>query len=146
MPIGELAHLLGVRTSTLRVWENAGLLAPRRLPVGQHRGYDADDVRDARVIRLLRQGQYRFTHIKPVIEDSAAAEPATPSVPPSKNDTRPSPCEHEPCSTAQHYSTNTSSRTSTTRGLKDRLLACRRCATRRHSSRRCLSAWFPTDT
>lgn len=32
MSIGELAHLLGVRTSALRVWENAGLLTPQRLP------------------------------------------------------------------------------------------------------------------
>lgn len=69
MSIGELAHLLGVRTSTLRVWENAGLLAPERLPGVQHRSYDADDVRDARVIRLLRQGHYRFIRIKPVIEE-----------------------------------------------------------------------------
>lgn len=32
MSIGELAHLLGVRTSALRVWENAGLPTPQRLP------------------------------------------------------------------------------------------------------------------
>lgn len=32
MSIGELAHLLGVRTFALRVWENAGLPTPQRLP------------------------------------------------------------------------------------------------------------------
>ncbi|WP_223881351.1 MerR family transcriptional regulator [Nesterenkonia ebinurensis] len=69
MSIGELAHLLGVRTSALRVWENAGLLAPERLPYRRHRSYDVEDVRDARVIRLLRQGHYRFTRIRPIIEE-----------------------------------------------------------------------------
>lgn len=77
MSIGELAHLLGVRTSALRVWENAGLLTPERLPGVQHRSYDADDVRDARVIRLLRQGHYRFTRIKPVIEELRNARTGT---------------------------------------------------------------------
>lgn len=69
LSIGELAHRLGVRTSALRVWEAAGLLTPKRQPGGRHRSYAADDVRDARVIRLLRQGYYRFSRIKPVIEE-----------------------------------------------------------------------------
>ena len=43
----------------------------------QHRSYDADDVRDARVIRLLRQGHYRFTRIKPVIEELRNARTGT---------------------------------------------------------------------
>lgn len=68
MTIGEPGHLLGVRASTLRVWESVGLLPPQRLRGGQHRSYDANHERDARVIGLLRQGHYRFTRIKPVIE------------------------------------------------------------------------------
>lgn len=56
MSIGEPGHLLGVRASTLRVWESVGLLTPQRLPGGQHRSYDADNERDARVIGLPRQG------------------------------------------------------------------------------------------
>jgi DNA-binding transcriptional MerR regulator len=69
MTIGQLADLLGVRTSALRVWEDAGLLSPARRTGQRHRLYDAEDVRDARVIRLLRQGHYRFNRIEPVIEE-----------------------------------------------------------------------------
>lgn len=69
MSIGEPGHLLGVRASTLRVWGSVGLLTPQRLPGGQHRSYDADNERDTRVIGLLRQVHYRFTRIKPLIEE-----------------------------------------------------------------------------
>jgi DNA-binding transcriptional MerR regulator len=54
--VGELAHRLGVRTSTLRVWEAAGLLAPLREPGTKYRRYGPEQVRDARIIRMLRQG------------------------------------------------------------------------------------------
>jgi DNA-binding transcriptional MerR regulator len=69
LAIGQLADLLGVRTSALRVWEDAGLLSPTRRTGQRHRLYDAEDIRDARVIHLLRQGHYRFSRIKPVIEE-----------------------------------------------------------------------------
>lgn len=67
LSIGELARHLGVRVSTLRVWEQAGLLSPVRWGNERHRRYDADDIRDARVVHLLRQGGYLFDRIGPVI-------------------------------------------------------------------------------
>lgn len=66
--VGELAHRLGVRTSALRVWEAAGLLAPTREPGTKYRRYGPEQVRDARVIHMLRQGRYYFEQIKPVID------------------------------------------------------------------------------
>jgi DNA-binding transcriptional MerR regulator len=66
--VGELAHRLGVRTSALRVWEAAGLLAPAREPGTKYRRYGTEQVRDARVIHMLRQGRYYFEQIKPVID------------------------------------------------------------------------------
>ncbi|GLU50274.1 MerR family transcriptional regulator [Nocardiopsis ansamitocini] len=68
MLVGELAAALGVRTSTLRVWESAGLLAPTREPGTTYRRYLPDDVRDARIIHLLRQGRYFFAQIRPVLD------------------------------------------------------------------------------
>ncbi len=65
--IGELAARLGVRASALRVWEAAGLLTPAR-DAGGHRGYEAEHVRQARVIAMLRQGRYGFEQIRPVLE------------------------------------------------------------------------------
>lgn len=66
--VGELARRLGVRPSALRVWESAGLLAPARERGTRYRTYAAEDVRDARVIHVLRQGGYLFDRIRPVIE------------------------------------------------------------------------------
>ncbi|GAA3985573.1 MerR family transcriptional regulator [Allokutzneria multivorans] len=66
--IGELAARLGVRTSALRVWEEAGLLAPQRDRATKYRTYDSADIRDARMIRMLRQGGYLLDQIRPVLE------------------------------------------------------------------------------
>lgn len=66
--VGELAAQLGVRTSTLRLWEAAGLLAPSREPITKYRRYGPVQVRDARIIAMLRQGRYHFAQIMPVLE------------------------------------------------------------------------------
>ncbi|MER7247145.1 MerR family transcriptional regulator [Kribbella sp. NPDC000426] len=66
--VGELAHRLGIRTSALRVWEAAGLLAPMREPGTKYRRYGPEQVRDARIIHMLRQGRYYFEQIRPVLD------------------------------------------------------------------------------
>ncbi|MEV6986060.1 TioE family transcriptional regulator [Sphaerisporangium sp. NPDC051017] len=68
MRIGEVAAHLGVRTSTLRVWESAGLLTPRRDPGTGYRRFGPADVRDARMIHMLRQGRYLFPQIRLVLD------------------------------------------------------------------------------
>jgi DNA-binding transcriptional MerR regulator len=66
--IGEVAALLGVRTSALRVWEAAGLLTPGRERGTRYRVYEPADVRDARLIHTLRRSHYLFDQIRPVLE------------------------------------------------------------------------------
>jgi DNA-binding transcriptional MerR regulator len=66
--IGEAAALLGVRTSALRVWEAAGLLAPERERGTKYRVYSPADVRDARLIHTLRRSHYFLDQIRPVLE------------------------------------------------------------------------------
>ncbi|MEU8223049.1 TioE family transcriptional regulator [Kribbella sp. NPDC048915] len=66
--VGELAHRLGIRTSALRVWEAAGLLSPTREPGTKYRRYGPEQIRDARIIHMLRQGRYYFEQIKPVLD------------------------------------------------------------------------------
>ncbi|GGK90982.1 MerR family transcriptional regulator [Sphaerisporangium melleum] len=66
--VGEVAALLGVRTSALRLWESAGLLAPRREQFTGYRRYGPADVRDARMIDMLRRGRYPLPQIKEIIE------------------------------------------------------------------------------
>ncbi|SOD61613.1 DNA-binding transcriptional regulator, MerR family [Streptomyces zhaozhouensis] len=71
--VGPLARELGVRAATLRAWERAGLLRPRRDPVTGYRVYAEADARDARLVRQLRRGGYPLRQIAPLIEQVRAA-------------------------------------------------------------------------
>ncbi|MFJ5073584.1 TioE family transcriptional regulator [Streptomyces sp. NPDC088553] len=71
--IGPLAERLGIRPATLRAWERAGLVRPRRDPLTGYRVYDAADVRDARLVHQLRRGGYLLEQIAPLIAQVRAA-------------------------------------------------------------------------
>jgi DNA-binding transcriptional MerR regulator len=66
--IGQLARRLGVGPATLRKWERAGLLNPRRDSETGYRVYSPADVRDARLAHQLRRGGYLLRQIAPLIE------------------------------------------------------------------------------
>lgn len=66
--IGQLARRLGVGPATLRKWERAGVLNPRRDPETGYRVYSPADVRDARLAHQLRRGGYLLRQIAPLIE------------------------------------------------------------------------------
>ncbi|MFC4021517.1 MerR family transcriptional regulator [Micromonospora sp. GCM10011542] len=65
--IGEVAALVGVRSSQLRLWEQRGLLRPGRTPGTSYRVYDEAEVRAAQVVALLRRGAYPFEIIEAVL-------------------------------------------------------------------------------
>ncbi|MEW1724634.1 TioE family transcriptional regulator [Streptomyces sp. NPDC093109] len=65
--IGPLAEQLGIRPATLRKWERAGLMHPRRDPLTGYRVYGEADVRDARLTHQLRRGGYPLERIAPLI-------------------------------------------------------------------------------
>ena len=71
--IGPLAGNLGIRPATLRKWERAGLVRPRRDPRTGYRVYDEADVRDARLAHQLRRGGYLLEQIAPLIAQVRAA-------------------------------------------------------------------------
>lgn len=71
--IGVLADRLGIRPATLRAWERAGLVRPRRDPVTGYRVYDEADVRDVRLAHQLRRGGYLLEQIAPLITQVRAA-------------------------------------------------------------------------
>lgn len=73
MFVGALAHELGVRPATLRKWERAGLVRPRRDPRTGYRVYDEADVRDARLAHQLRRGGYLLDRIAPLLDQVRAA-------------------------------------------------------------------------
>ena len=65
--VGPLARRLGIRPATLRKWERAGLVQPRRDPRTGYRVYSAADVRDTLLVHQLRRGGYRLEQIAPLI-------------------------------------------------------------------------------
>ncbi|NEB79159.1 MerR family DNA-binding transcriptional regulator [Streptomyces sp. SID14478] len=71
--IGPLAAELGIRPATLRKWERAGLVRPRRDPHTGYRVYDRADVRDARLAHQLRRGGYLLEQIAPLIDQVRTA-------------------------------------------------------------------------
>jgi DNA-binding transcriptional MerR regulator len=71
--IGPLARKLGIRPATLRKWERAGLVRPRRDRQTGYRVYSAADVRDARLAHQLRRGGYLLEQIAPLIAQVRAA-------------------------------------------------------------------------
>ncbi|GAB2618454.1 TioE family transcriptional regulator [Streptomyces capparidis] len=71
--IGPLAGRLGIRPATLRAWERAGVVRPRRDPRTGYRVYDEADVRDARLAHQLRRGGYPLDRIAPLIAQVRAA-------------------------------------------------------------------------
>jgi DNA-binding transcriptional MerR regulator len=71
--IGPLADRLGVRPATLRAWERAGLVRPRRDPRTGYRVYGEADVRDALLVHQLRRGGYLLEQIAPLIAQVRSA-------------------------------------------------------------------------
>lgn len=67
--IGEVAELVGVRTSQLRLWEERGLLRPARARGTGYRVYDEAELRAAQVVALLRRGAYPFDIIAAVLAE-----------------------------------------------------------------------------
>jgi DNA-binding transcriptional MerR regulator len=67
--IGEVARIVAVRTSALRVWEERGLLHPERQAGTGYRLYDETNVRAARVIALLRRGNYALSIVEAVMAE-----------------------------------------------------------------------------
>ncbi|GHF72991.1 MerR family transcriptional regulator [Streptomyces mashuensis] len=71
--IGPLARRLGLRPATLRTWERAGLIVPRRDPRTGYRVYTAADVRDVLLAHQLRRGGYGLERIARVLEQVRTA-------------------------------------------------------------------------
>ncbi|WP_127506476.1 TioE family transcriptional regulator [Actinoplanes solisilvae] len=71
--VGPLARRLGIRPATLRKWERAGLVEPRRDPHTGYRVYSEADVRDALLAHQLRRGGFPLERIAPVLAQVRSA-------------------------------------------------------------------------
>jgi DNA-binding transcriptional MerR regulator len=68
MTITELAEALQVRTSTLRFWEDEGLVRPERITSLRVRRYDTTAIGEARIVAALRGAGYRVPAVREIIE------------------------------------------------------------------------------
>ncbi|MFI2651582.1 TioE family transcriptional regulator [Micromonospora fulviviridis] len=71
--VGPLSRRLGIRPATLRKWERAGVVQPRRDPRTGYRVYSAADVRDALLVHQLRRGGHLLEQIAPLIAQVRSA-------------------------------------------------------------------------
>ncbi|GHH71287.1 MerR family transcriptional regulator [Promicromonospora soli] len=67
MTITELAAALGVRTSTLRFWEQEGLAVPMRVTTLRARQYGSAAIREARIVAALRASGYGIPAVRDVV-------------------------------------------------------------------------------
>ncbi|GAA3467835.1 MerR family transcriptional regulator [Nonomuraea roseola] len=68
MSISELANAIGVRASTLRFWEQQGLVTPERTAGLNMRHYPLAAIREARIVAALRAGGYRIPAVQAVMK------------------------------------------------------------------------------
>jgi DNA-binding transcriptional MerR regulator len=76
LTIGDLARRAGVRTSTLRYYEDVGLLQPAKRESGQRR-YDADAVEALTVIRFCRTLGFSLDEIRALLSAPRSARKRT---------------------------------------------------------------------
>lgn len=74
--VGEAARLVGVRPSAVRFWEQEGLLRPRRDARSGYRLYNENDIRQLRIIIVLRDAGYRFGDMRQVLDELGGGNPA----------------------------------------------------------------------
>ncbi|MFI2487360.1 MerR family transcriptional regulator [Promicromonospora kroppenstedtii] len=67
LTITQLAAALGVRTSTLRFWEQEGLVAPERVTSLRARQYGPAAVDEARIVAALRASGYGVPAVRDVV-------------------------------------------------------------------------------
>lgn len=67
MTITELAAALGVRTSTLRFWEQEGLAVPDRVTTLRARQYGTGAIQEARIVAALRSSGYGIPAVREVV-------------------------------------------------------------------------------
>jgi DNA-binding transcriptional MerR regulator len=67
MTITELSRALGVRPSTLRFWEQEGLVTPERMTSPRARRYDLSAIRAARIVTALRSTGYGIPAVRGIV-------------------------------------------------------------------------------
>ncbi|MEU0410727.1 MerR family transcriptional regulator [Streptomyces griseorubiginosus] len=67
MTITQLAEALGVRSSTLRFWEDEGLVRPERVTTLRARRYGPEAIGAARVVVALRAGGYGIPAVREIM-------------------------------------------------------------------------------
>lgn len=73
--VSEAAQSVGVQASTLRFWEEQGLLHPSREQGSRYRCYDEEQLPLLRTIVLLRKANYPLEAIRPVLMQVAQGDP-----------------------------------------------------------------------
>lgn len=77
LTIGEVARQAGIRTSTLRYYEQMGLLAATMRVQGGHRRYDPDVFQRLAVLHLAKQAGLTLAEMRRLVAGFPASVPAS---------------------------------------------------------------------
>lgn len=77
LTIGEVARQAGIRTSTLRYYEQMGLLVATMRVQGGHRRYDSDVFQRLAVLRLAKQAGLTLAEMQQLVAGFPASVPAS---------------------------------------------------------------------
>lgn len=77
--VGQLANLLGVRTSALRFWERLELIRSERDRATGYRVYDHTAIRDAHLVHLLREGNFPTAIIRAALAEMHSSPDGRPA-------------------------------------------------------------------
>ena len=73
--VSAAARLVAAPVSTLRFWEQQGLVQPVREPGSRYRVYDQRALRRLRIVALLRQAHYAIGAIRATLAELEGGEP-----------------------------------------------------------------------
>ena len=68
MNISEIEKLIGISKQTIRFYEKEGLISPKRNRENQYREYDEQDIRQLKLIYVLRKTGLSIIEIKKVLD------------------------------------------------------------------------------
>jgi DNA-binding transcriptional MerR regulator len=81
VPIGQFAQASGLSLKALRLYDAAGLLTPARVdPASGYRYYHPGQLRDAQMIRMLRQLDLSVERVGELMQHLAAGKDVTPEL------------------------------------------------------------------
>jgi len=72
--INEIEHIVGLSKKSIRLYEEEGLLKPKRHPENDYRIYDEEDIKKLKIIKFMRELGVPIKELKELFEGTLSLE------------------------------------------------------------------------